>query len=98
MIKVYGMKTCPYCTYIYGQIKNDRRFEVIDIGEHVRYLSEFLMRRDTDPSFEQSKRLHDIGVPCFVLEDGSVSLDPARVGLREYSPKEESCSMDGRGC
>ena len=56
------------------------------------------MRRDTDPAFEQSKRLHDIGVPCFVLEDGSVSLDPARVGLREYSPKEESCSMDGRGC
>lgn len=98
MIKVYGMKTCPYCAYIYEQIKGDRRFEVMEIGEHVSIMSEFMMLRDTNPAFDNAKKVHDIGVPCFVLEDGRVTLDPALVGLEEYSPTALSCGIDGRGC
>ncbi len=98
MIKIYGMKTCPYCTYIYEQIRNDDRFEVIDIGEHVHFLSEFLEIRDRDPLFNHSKSVHDVGIPCFVLEDETVTLDPAEVGLIEYSPSGASCSLDGKGC
>ena len=37
MIKIYGMKTCPDCTAITEQVKNNNRYEIIDIGEHVRF-------------------------------------------------------------
>ena len=38
MIKIYSMKTCMDCKYIYPQVENDQNFQVIDIGEHVRLL------------------------------------------------------------
>lgn len=45
MIKIYGMKTCPDCTFVDEQVVNDSRFEVIDIGEHVRNLKAFKIER-----------------------------------------------------
>jgi glutaredoxin-related protein len=98
MIKIFGMKTCPYCTYVYEQIKDDKRFRVIDIGEDVSYMHEFLALRDNDPVFNHSKEIGDIGIPCFLREDGSVSLKPEYFGLKEYSPEGASCSIDGSGC
>lgn len=98
MIKIYGMKTCPYCTYVEEQVKGDKRFEVIDIGEHVRSLKAFLHLRDTNPVFEHSKEIGDVGIPAFVLEDGTVTLKPEDVGLVEYQPGAPSCSIDGKGC
>ena len=47
MIKIYGMKTCPHCVYLDKQITGDDRFQVLDIGEHVRYMREFIHLRDT---------------------------------------------------
>lgn len=35
------MDTCPDCVYVKEQIKNDDRYEIIDIGQHVRKLKEF---------------------------------------------------------
>lgn len=41
----------------------------------------------------------DVGIPCYVREDGSVTLYSKDVGLE---PRPESlgaaCSIDGRGC
>ena len=31
MIKIYGMPTCPDCTYVEEQIKGNDRYQVIDI-------------------------------------------------------------------
>lgn len=42
MIKIYGMQTCPDCTYVEEQVKGNSRYEIIDIGQHVRNLKEFL--------------------------------------------------------
>ena len=42
MIKIYGMKTCPDCAFVDEQVKGNDRYEVIDIGEHVRNLKAFL--------------------------------------------------------
>ena len=37
MIKIYGLKTCPYCDYIKEQIVGQEdKFQYIDIGTHVR--------------------------------------------------------------
>ena len=103
MIKIYGMPTCPYCDYIYEQIKGrEDEFEYINIGEHIRYLSAFMRLRDNDPVFDRMKRIGDVGVPAFVFEDGRVSIDPADAGLIEYG-SPAACSLGnhksgGKGC
>lgn len=93
MIKVYGLPTCPYCDYVYEQIK-DRpdEFEYINIGSHVSNMSAFIGLRDNNPAFDHSKEIGDIGIPAFVLEDGRVTLDPAEVGLIEYG-STDACSI-----
>lgn len=102
MIKIYGMKTCPYCEYVDRQVECDSRFKIIDIGTDVRFMHEFMSLRDHNPVFDHSKAIGDIGIPCFVLEDGTVTLDPADVGLVEWDGKQPldgpACSIDGKGC
>ena len=46
MIKLYGIKTCPECLGLYEQVKGDSRFEIIDVGQHILLLKEFLGLRD----------------------------------------------------
>lgn len=99
MIKMYVMETCPDCEYVKKQVKGNPDFEVIDIGKHVRNLKEFLKLRDSNPAFDEAKAIGDIGIPCYLLEDGTVTLYSKDVGL-EPNPEAEgaSCSIDGRGC
>lgn len=99
MIKMYVMHTCPDCEYVEKQVVDDPRFEVIDIGKHVRNLHEFLELRDHNPAFDEAKEIGDVGIPCYVLEDGTVTLYSKDVGL-EPRPQGmgESCSIDGKGC
>lgn len=99
MIKIYGMDTCPDCAYVKEQVKGRTGYELIDIGQHVRNLKEFLDLRDNNPVFDHSKEIGDVGIPCFVLEDGTVSLSPEAAGLRSRPEGEgASCSIDGKGC
>ena len=72
MIRIYGMSTCPDCMSVEEQVKGDSRYEVIDIGEHIRNLKEFMHLRDQSPVFDEAKRSGAVGIPCFVLEDGTV--------------------------
>ena len=67
MIKIYGMSTCPDCTYVEKQVEGNSNYEIINIGEHVRNLKEFLKLRDSHPAFAAAKRLGTVGIPCFVL-------------------------------
>lgn len=98
MIKMYVMKTCPYCEYVERQIPSgDKRFEIIDIGAHIRNLREFMQLRDSSPAFDESKRVGDVGIPCYLLEDGTVTLSSSDVGLEPMSDGA-SCSIDGTGC
>ena len=55
--------------------------------------------RDTNPAFDEAKAVDDLGIPCYVLEDGTVTLYSKDVGL-EPRPQDEgaACSIDGRGC
>lgn len=99
MITVYGMSTCPDCRYVEEQIKGNQGYRTIDIGQDVRNLKAFLRLRDTCPSFEAARKSGSIGIPCFILEDGSVTLDPAEAGLKSAPVAEgQSCSIDGTGC
>ena len=98
MIKVYTMNTCPDCIYIYEQIKGNSNYQIIDIGAHVIYLKEFLQLRDTNPIFSGAKENGSIGIPCFVKEDGTVTLILEEVGLKSKQKDEViACSIKG-GC
>ena len=41
MIKIFVMDTCPDCTFVKEQVYGNNKYEVIDIGKHVRNLKEF---------------------------------------------------------
>lgn len=93
------MSTCPDCTYVEKQVKGDSRYEVTDIGLHVRDLKAFLKLRDSNPVFDEARRNGLVGIPCFVLEDGTVTLCPEEAGLHSRPIEEGStCSIDGSGC
>lgn len=106
MIKVFVMQTCPDCTSIKEQAENDPRIEIIDIGEHVRNMKQFIALRDSSPAFDVIKRKKSIGIPCFVMEDGSIVFSAKKAGLQDAGVKPEteatdespSCSIDGTGC
>ena len=82
MIKIYSMPSCPDCRNVEEQIAGLDGYEVIDIGSHVRLLKEFLRLRDSNPAFDDARRGGYIGIPCFVLEDGRVTLKPEEAGLK----------------
>ncbi|MBC5607126.1 glutaredoxin-related protein [Bacteroides difficilis] len=99
MIKIYGMETCPDCTYVEKQVKGNNQYKVIDIGQNVRDLKAFLKLRDYHPAFNEAKSVGAVGIPCFVLEDGTVTLNPEDAGLRSRPINEgATCNIDGSGC
>lgn len=99
MIKMFVMHTCPDCEYVQKQAEGNPDFKIIDIGRHVRNLKQFLDLRDSHPAFDEARRMGDVGIPCYVLEDGTVTLYSKDVGLEpRASGSGASCRMDGAGC
>lgn len=99
MIKIYGMKTCPDCIAVDQQIEGNPNYKMIDIGEHVRFLKEFLKLRDNNAVFDDAKKYGYAGIPCFVLEDGTVTLSPEDAGLSSHPATDgAACNIDGTGC
>lgn len=88
MIKIYGMNTCPDCIAVDRQVEGDDRYEVIDIGAHVKYLKEFLRLRDNHAVFDNARKQGYAGIPCFVLEDGTVTL-PRRRQAYGWMPRRQ---------
>ena len=90
MIKIYGMITCPDCSYLLDQISGlEDEYEYIEIGEHVLKMKEFLRIRDSKDNaeiFKEIKATGGVGIPCFVLENGRISLNPSDAGL-EANPR-----------
>lgn len=50
------MATCPDCFQVKEQLKDNPNYKLIDIGEHVRNLKEFLRLRDASPAFDDARR------------------------------------------
>ena len=101
-ITIFGMPSCPDCSYLEPQIAGNPSFQFVDIGSHVRYLKAFLKIRDMSAVFDEAKQNGSVGIPCFVLEDGMVILRPEDVGLvsRPASAPAagKACRIDGTGC
>ena len=98
------MDSCPDCTEVKAQYSNHPEYELIDIGQQARSLKEFLALRDHHPAFDQVRERGNIGIPCFVREDGSVAISLKHYDAGHFiegipTPQEgASCSLDGTGC
>lgn len=100
MIIIYGTNLCPDCEYLNSQIKDNSNFKKIDIFENTKNLKEFLLLRDTNKAFDSVRGKGGIGIPAFLLEDGTVTIVPEEVGLksRPEEVEEFSCGIEGKGC
>lgn len=104
MTKIYVMESCPDCIEVKARYSNNPEYELIDIGRQARSLKEFLVLRDHHPAFEKVRERGNIGIPCFVREDGSVAISLKHYDAGHFTegasePQEgASCSLDGTGC
>ena len=72
---IYGSMQCPDCVQCVKDLDDaGMAYTFCEFSDNLLYLKEFLKIRDTDPAFEAVKREGKIGIPCFVHEDGTVSL------------------------
>ena len=74
-MKVYGMRACGDCVAMLAEFEEKHLpCEFVEITDSTACIKEFLALRDTDPVFEEVRREHRIGIPCFVLPDGRLTL------------------------
>ncbi len=100
MTKVYVMESCPDCVEVKLRYGSNPDFELVDIGKQARHLKEFIFLRDNHPAFEKVRERGNIGIPCFIKEDGTVL-----ISLKKFDDSFEptyaegaACNLDGTGC
>lgn len=105
-MKIYGSDLCPWCLDCKEHLdKYGIPYTFVDINASMRNLAVFLKMRDTDPVFDHSKAVHDIGIPALVDDNRNVILNwedwlrsqGFQVNYRHVHP-EGACSVDGKGC
>lgn len=81
MLKIYGMHQCPHCEAAEGYLKEHGvPYEYVDISSGTANLKEFLKIRDTEQAlFAPVREAGNIGIPCFVLESGEITLDRGKI-------------------
>ena len=76
MLKIYGSEQCPDCI----NCKRDLDaaavpYLYLNISENLLFLKKFLKLRDENELFEPIRDKGQIGIPCIVREDGSITFD-----------------------
>lgn len=76
MLKIYGSPLCPDCVKCKQELEAAGvEFLYLDIGEKLLYLKQFLKIRDGNECFEAVRQRGQIGIPCILREDGSVTFE-----------------------
>ena len=76
MLKIYGSPLCPDCVKCKQELEEAGvAFLYLDIGEKLLYLKQFLKLRDTDSIFEPVRQRGQIGIPCIVREDNTLTFE-----------------------
>ena len=74
-IIMYGTNACPDCVEAVKELdKKNADYMYMEFSESTANLKRFLKLRDTEPLFEEVKKAGAIGVPCFKLSDGTLTL------------------------
>ena len=80
MLKVVGSHLCPDTLGAIEQLKKEgKAFEFIDILNSHEELKVYLALRDTCPLYDGIRGTERMGIPAFLKEDGSVTLDMAEI-------------------
>lgn len=75
-MKFYGTMLCPDCVEADKLIKEKKiECEYICITDSTANLKEFLRLRDTREEFAEIKKEGNIGIPCFLKDDGTISFE-----------------------
>jgi glutaredoxin-related protein len=99
---MYGAEICPDCVAAKEQLKDHSNIELDyrNITENTSTLKEFLSYRDHDEIFAPVKEAGRIGIPFFILEDGTRTLelsDFIEISNITSGNQASACSLDGKG-
>lgn len=99
MMKLYGTPLCPDCVAAVKELdKKGIPYEYHDITGSTAELKAFLAIRDKEPLFDAVRAAGGIGIPCFVKEDGTVTLETADVLQRLILNISGSSQPEVFGC
>ncbi|HWT26417.1 MAG TPA: glutaredoxin [Mobilitalea sp.] len=101
-IIMYGTEICPDCVDAKKQLSNisDIELDYRNITGSTAILKEFLSYRDHEPIFKSIIEGGKIGIPFFVLEDGTKTLDVfehLNLIKSDQVMVYNACSIDGKG-
>jgi len=101
-IVMYGTGICPDCVEAKEQLKNctDIELDYRDITKTTTTLKEFLSYRDHEVMFASVIEEGRIGIPFFILENGTKTFeisDYVDVKKSDSERNINSCSIDGQG-
>ena len=86
-VTVIGSHLCPDTLYALNRLSDAKaEIEFKNLSASLPDLKAYLALRDSDPHYEAVKKSGGIGIPAFVLEDGTVTLDIGDV-LKESDHK-----------
>lgn len=100
-ITMYGAAICPDCVEakVVLEKREDIQVDYKNITENTRTLKEFLAYRDNDEVFADVISEGRIGIPFFILEDGTKTFDIYDyVGIEKPQQVKTVCTIDGSGC
>ncbi len=84
-ITVLGSHLCPDTIYAVNKLAEAGiKMVYKDILSCHSDLREYLKLRDTSPLYEPFRGTETLGVPCFIREDGTMTLDLEEI-LKEYA-------------
>lgn len=76
MLKIYGMMICPDCVECCAALdKASVAYEFLDFSKETKNLKEFLKIRDGSSLFDKAREEGNIGIPCILKDDGTVTLN-----------------------
>ena len=74
-VTVIGSHLCPDTLYALNQLAaNHVEIEFKNLSASLPDLKVYLAQRENNPLYEAVRANGGIGIPCFVLEDGSTTL------------------------
>ena len=75
-VTVVGSHLCPDTLYALNKlVEAGAEIEFKNMSASLPDLTVYLALRDSEPMYEKVKAGGGIGIPCFILEDGSKTMD-----------------------
>lgn len=79
-MKLYGSVLCPDCVDAFDILKEKNiDYDYVDINESMKTLKEFLKLRDNRDEFKEVRENSNVGIPCFLFDDGSITFDVDKI-------------------